>query len=59
VLPDLLRRLAGLAEGRAERMLRRLAEANLDKGELLACTVAGTGGRSRVVAVTRHRPPNP
>lgn len=56
VLPDLLHRLAERAEPAVARRLRRLAGSNLDKGEVLACSVSGAGGRARVVAVDRHRP---
>lgn len=56
VLPDLLRRLADLAEAPAARRLRRLAGSNLAKGEVLACYLTGAGGAARVVAVERHRP---
>lgn len=41
------------------RILRRLREVAMDKGELLACSVLGTGDEARVVAVERHRPDGP
>lgn len=56
VLPALLRLLADRADPRAARRLRRLAGTNLDKGEVLVCSVTGSGDRARVVAVERHRP---
>lgn len=60
VLPDLLTELAGHAlAGQALRMLTRLAKGGLDKGEVLAVQLAGTGSKARVVHVERHRPPPP
>lgn len=58
LLPELLTRLAERAEAKpAARTLRRLALANLDKGEVVVASMAGTGADARVVAVDRHRPP--
>ncbi|WP_238154656.1 NUDIX hydrolase [Ornithinimicrobium sufpigmenti] len=60
VLPTLLTRLADRSHdklaNRERRMLRRLRDAAMDKGEILACTMVGTGEDARVVAVERHRP---
>ena len=60
VLPTLLTRLADRAHEQLDngerRMLRRLRDAAMDKGEILACTMAGRGEDARVVAVERHRP---
>nr|WP_306270224.1 NUDIX hydrolase [Ornithinimicrobium sp. HY1793] len=57
VLPDLLGHLAGQApDGHGARMLTRLARNGLDKGEVLAVQIAGTGDGARVVDVERHRP---
>ncbi|QFG70349.1 NUDIX hydrolase [Ornithinimicrobium pratense] len=60
VLPTLLTRLADRAhvhlDNSEHRMLRRLRDAAMDKGEILACTMAGRGEDARVVAVERHRP---
>lgn len=39
------------------RTLRTLAEKNLDKGEVLVCTMSGTGRDARILHVARHRPP--
>ncbi|GAA1165561.1 NUDIX hydrolase [Ornithinimicrobium humiphilum] len=56
--------LEGLAERAApdlsrgsKRLLARLVDVKLDKGEVLACTMHGVGADARVVAVERHRPP--
>lgn len=58
LLPPLCRDLAGRAESpAARRTLTRLAERNLDKGEVLVCWMVGSGTDSRVVEVDRHRPP--
>jgi len=58
VLPDLLTTLAGHAPaGRSARVLNRLARQGMDKGEVLAVHVAGTGPDATVVHVERHRPP--
>ncbi|GGK77119.1 NUDIX hydrolase [Ornithinimicrobium pekingense] len=60
VLPPMVAALHGRA-GRdlpagSRRLLRRLADVPLDKGEVLACTMTGAGDEARVVAVERHRP---
>nr|WP_281496699.1 NUDIX hydrolase [Ornithinimicrobium sp. F0845] len=58
VLPGILTTLAGLAPaGRSARMLTRLARQGMDKGEVLAVHLAGTGPDANVVHVERHRPP--
>ncbi|WP_237565309.1 NUDIX hydrolase [Ornithinimicrobium cavernae] len=58
VIPDLLDVLARQTPaGHGQRMLTRLARNGLDKGEVLALQVAGTGPQARVVDVERHRPP--
>ena len=60
VLPQLLTRLADLSHRQLDegerRMLRRLRDVAMDKGEVLACTMVGTGADARVLAVERHRP---
>ena len=38
------------------RILRRLRDIAMDKGEVLACTMVGRGDDARVLAVERHRP---
>ncbi|MFK5691135.1 NUDIX domain-containing protein [Ornithinimicrobium sp. LYQ92] len=38
------------------RMLARLTSTQMDKGELLVCTMSGAGEQAQVVAVERHRP---
>lgn len=40
----------------SRRLLARLVDVPLDKGEILACTMLGAGEDARVVAVERHRP---
>lgn len=39
------------------RTLKRLTATNMDKGEILACTVVGKGPTAQIVAVRRHRIP--
>ncbi len=39
------------------RLLRRLNDGAMDKGEILACTVVGRGKGARIVTTTRHRIP--
>jgi 8-oxo-(d)GTP phosphatase len=60
VLPTLLTRLADRPHEQLDkggrRMLRRLRDEAMDKGEILACTMVGRGDDARVVAVERHRP---
>lgn len=60
LLPQLVSRLveragAGLDAGE-RRSLLRLREVPLDKGEVLACTMLGTGKAARLIGVERHRP---
>ncbi|WP_153396831.1 NUDIX hydrolase [Ornithinicoccus halotolerans] len=58
VLPPLCRDLQHRTEDpAARRLLGRLADGNLDKGEVLVCWVVGSGPDSRVIEVERHRPP--
>ena len=61
LLAPILRTLHGRAgkdlPAGARRLLARLADVPLDKGEILACTMVGAGDDARVVAVERHRPP--
>ncbi len=58
VLTAILDDLASRAEGPyVTRILNRLTATNMDKGEVLACTVVGRGPTARVVAVHRHRIP--
>lgn len=54
ILEDLGRRAEGIY---VTRVLRRLTATNMDKGEVLACTVLGRGPTARIVAVRRHRIP--
>ena len=60
VLPKLLTRLADRPHQQLDkgerRMLRRLRDVAMDKGEVLACTMVGRGDDARVLAVERHRP---
>ena len=59
VLPTLLTRLADRAHEQLDkgerRILRRLRDVAMDKGEVLACTMVGRGDDARVIAVERHR----
>lgn len=58
VLGGLLTHLAEQADGgKVRKAVLRLARSNLDKGEILACSVVGSGDQARVVAIDRHRPP--
>lgn len=58
VLGAVLKELDRRAEGPGvTRVLDRLTATNMDKGEVLACTVLGLGPSARVVAVARHRIP--
>ena len=58
LLPGLLEHLSRHTVHRLEAdTLTRLAEVGMDKGEVLACTLIGTGRDATVLAVTRHRPP--
>jgi 8-oxo-dGTP pyrophosphatase MutT (NUDIX family)/phosphohistidine phosphatase SixA len=54
VLDDLKARADDPALARA---LQRMTSTNMDKGEVLACTVLGKGPGARIVAVHRHRIP--
>lgn len=60
VLPRVLQRLGEIVGDGAEqgdrRMLMRLRDVPMDKGEVLACAMLGSGKDARVVAVERHRP---
>lgn len=60
VLPRVLQRLGqiigqGTHQG-DRRMLLRLRDVPMDKGEILACSILGVGDDAQVVAVERHRP---
>ncbi|RIK14168.1 MAG: phosphohistidine phosphatase [Acidobacteria bacterium] len=57
VLEELWRRAGKEVPRGTRRMLRRLVEVPMDKGEVLACTMVGAGPAASVVAVERHRPP--
>lgn len=57
VLGQVWRRAGREVPGGTRRMLKRLVDVPLDKGEVLACTMVGAGDDARVVAVERHRPP--
>ena len=59
VLPEILTTLARhTPKGRELTMLTRLTRSNLDKGEVLAVHLAGTGARATVLHLERHRPPS-
>jgi 8-oxo-(d)GTP phosphatase len=58
VLTEVLDDLKARADGPAlARSLQRMTSTNMDKGEVLACTVLGRGPTARIVAVHRHRIP--
>ena len=59
VLEEVWRRAGREVPRGTRRMLRRLVDVPLDKGEVLGCTMAGVGDDARVVAVERHRPADP
>ncbi|HKJ12980.1 MAG TPA: NUDIX hydrolase [Ornithinimicrobium sp.] len=40
-----------------QAVFRRIGAASMDKGEILACAVAGRGHEARIVTATRHRIP--
>lgn len=56
LLTTVLERAGDDLSGSARRVLTRLVEVKLDKGEVLAATMVGAGPEARVVAVERHRP---
>ncbi|WP_298890746.1 NUDIX domain-containing protein [uncultured Serinicoccus sp.] len=60
LLPDLvgalLERTAPGMERSGVRVLRRLTEVTMDKGEVLACTMTGSGAAAQVLSATRYRP---
>ena len=60
LLPRLLHRLGQIPREDLDvgdrRILMRLRDVPMDKGEILVCTMLGTGDDARVVAVERHRP---
>ena len=60
LLPRIVSRLVEVASTELEpgerRMLVRLRDVPMDKGEILACTVLGTGDDARLLSVERHRP---
>ncbi|WP_130011292.1 NUDIX hydrolase [Serinicoccus sediminis] len=60
LLPDLVGTLLGRAapdlDRSGARMLSHLTDATMDKGEVLACTMAGSGEDAQVLAVARYRP---
>ncbi|WP_228255286.1 SixA phosphatase family protein [Ornithinimicrobium avium] len=58
VLQEVWRRAGKEVPRGTRRMLKRLVETPMDKGEVLACTMVGAGKDARVVAVERHRPPS-
>lgn len=59
ILETLRDRVAPTLDRGDRRMLGRLITVPLDKGEVLALTMSGTGEDAKVVAVERHRPFNP
>lgn len=63
VIPSLVTSLSEILADDAHhgdrRILMRLREVAMDKGEILACSMLGTGADTRVVAVERHRPDGP
>lgn len=60
LLPTVLTRLADRPHRELDkgemRILRRLRDVAMDKGEVLACTMVGRREDARVLAVERHRP---
>lgn len=60
LLPRIVSRLVEMASTELEpgerRMLVRLRDVPMDKGEILACTMQGAGEDARLVALERHRP---
>ncbi|MFX0538842.1 NUDIX hydrolase [Ornithinimicrobium sp. Y1847] len=62
VLEPLLATVRSLAgkelDSGSRSLLTRLRKKSLDKGEVLALTMTGTGADARVVALERHRPPS-
>lgn len=58
IFTDLLHHLATQADSkRIARVFTALAKSNLDKGEVLTCSVLGAGPKAKILAVERHRPP--
>jgi len=58
VLEAVMEQLHPHADSRAvEAVFRRVGESSMDKGEILACAVAGRGRDARIVTATRHRIP--
>lgn len=56
VLPDLLTALAeAAAQDKQTRTLRRLARGGLDKGEVLALHLTGSGSDAKILHLDRHR----
>lgn len=43
--------------GTVERLLNRINDSSMDKGEILACTVLGRGKDARIITAARHRIP--
>lgn len=56
VIGSLVERAGPELDGHDRWMLTRLVDTPMDKGEVLACTMVGSGDDARVVAVQRHRP---
>lgn len=55
---DLLTSLLPHAAGKAQsRTLRTAAKTNLDKGEVMVCTMSGSGRRAKIIDIERHRAP--
>jgi phosphohistidine phosphatase SixA/predicted NUDIX family NTP pyrophosphohydrolase len=58
VLEAVMEQLQPHADSRAvEAVFRRVSDSGMDKGEVLACAVAGLGREARIVTATRHRIP--
>jgi len=58
VLEAVMEQLYPHADTRAvDAVFRRVGESSMDKGEILACAVAGRGRDARIVTATRHRIP--
>lgn len=58
LLPDVLHTLAARTpESKTQRLLSRLARNGMDKGEVVAVHLAGTGTAAQVLHVERHRAP--
>ena len=58
VLTEVIDQLLPHADTRGvQRMLERLGQGAMDKGEILACTVVGRGPEATIITTSRHRIP--